>query len=103
MKKNSAPDNLTLCATAAIKAGMSYGKYMAKYGWNPPIMRPEPEKIGDAEKAVGTGIDMICGHCGTAFRQSRKDQKYCSSACQMKHSHDAANRRKRNKEAMEHE
>lgn len=75
MKKNNTPDNLTLCATAAINAGMSYGKYMAKYGWNPPIMRPEPEPE-DYENDI-----ITCPECGKRFRRTGKHLVYCCFEC----------------------
>lgn len=100
MKKNSTPDNLTLCATAAIKAGMSYGKYMAKYGWNPPIMRQQqPEEHEDNM--------IVCPECGKRFKKSSHGKVYCSIECSSRRASRMTQRRQREKKAamaaMNHE
>lgn len=95
MKKNNTPDNLTLCAAAAIEAGMSYGKYMAKYGWNPPIMRPESE---DSENNM-----ITCPECGKRFKKSPHGKVYCSIECSARRASRMNQRRYRERKAMEHE
>lgn len=63
-------DNLTRDATAAIMAGMSYGKYMAT---KKPIQveQQEPE-----------GYRHECTQCGNVFyTKTRIKKKYCSEEC----------------------
>lgn len=92
MKKNNTPDTLTLCAAAAIKAGMSYGKYMAKYGWNPPIMRQqEPEEREDEM--------IVCPECGKRFKKSAHGKVYCSMECLERRSRKIDRRKLREKKA----
>lgn len=96
MKKNNTPDNLTLCATAAIEAGMSYGKYMAKYGWNPPIMRQqEPE--GHEDNMI------VCPECGKQFYKTNHSRVYCSYDCSRRRADRMAKQRYQERKAMAHE
>ena len=65
-------DKLSRDATDAIKAGMSYGKYMAM-------------KKPTIEEPVKKGIRHICQHCGKEFYvPHRKTMKYCSDQCREK-------------------
>ena len=98
MKKNNTPDNLTLCATAAIEAGMSYGKYMAKYGWNPPIMRYQQEEPEGREAGM-----IVCPECGKRFKKSNHGKVYCSIECSSRRASRMNQRRYRERKAMEHE
>lgn len=62
-------DQLTIDSTNAIKAGMSYGKYMAL---KKPV-NPEP---------VVLGIKHTCQHCGKDFyATNRKPRKFCCDSC----------------------
>lgn len=63
-------DQLTIDSTNAIKAGMSYGKYMAM---------KNPTKI---TKPALSGYKYICHHCGKEFYAKVKGiHKYCSVEC----------------------
>ena len=83
--KNRTPDRLTILATAATKAGMSYGKYMALHGYNPPIIRQEPDDNEDD--------NAICPECGKPFHKTAKCRVYCSFDCYSAYSRKRANRR----------
>ena len=85
--KNRTPDRLTILATAAIKAGMSYGKYMALHGYNPPIIRREPEPDDNEDN------NAICPECGKPFHKTDKRREYCSFDCYSAYSRKRANRR----------
>ena len=62
-------DKLSQDVTDAIKAGVSYGKYMAM---------KEPE----IEAPAKTGIKRICLHCGKEFFVNhRKRKDYCNDQC----------------------
>ena len=93
--KNRTPDRLTILATAAIKAGMSYGKYMALHGYNPPIIRQEPEPEPDDYE----DDNAICPECGKPFYKTYKCRVYCSFACYSAYSRKRANRRSHEKRA----
>lgn len=63
------------CATAlaASEAGMTYGKYVAKYGCNPlAIVKPEKQPESDANR---------CLICGTPIPEGGRRTRYCSTAC----------------------
>lgn len=63
-------DKLAQDATAAIKAGMSYGKYMAQ---------KHPVKV---EPPRPQGIRRKCECCGKVFyQQDRRAKKFCSDVC----------------------
>ena len=62
-------DQLTIDSTNAIKAGMSYGKYMAT-------------KKPTAYEPVVVGIKHTCQHCGKEFiGYTKKVRKFCSDYC----------------------
>lgn len=64
------PDQLDIDSTAAIKAGMSYGKYMATK-IPVEIIQPEPQ-----------GVRRECQLCGAVFyHYGRRERKYCSDRC----------------------
>ena len=64
-------DKLAQDSTDAIKAGMSYGKYMA-------MKKPVEVTMKDENH-------YICEFCGKAFyTKYHKGQKYCSPECQEK-------------------
>ena len=91
MKKSKKPDYLTLCSIAAQEAGMSYGKYMALHGYNPPIIRREPDDNEDD--------NAICPECGKPFHKTDKCRVYCSFDCYSAYSRKRANRRYHEKRA----
>ncbi len=62
-------DKLSQDATNAIKAGMSYGKYMAMK--NPAKITPDV-----------VGYRHICHYCGKEFVTKKKGpRKYCDDKC----------------------
>lgn len=64
-------DKLARDSTAAIKAGMSYGKYMAM---KEPVVVTPPER---------RGTWRTCPRCGKEFvRYDRIKATYCGVACQ---------------------
>lgn len=69
-------DQLAIDSTNAIKAGMSYGKYMAmkaQFGIKNP-QKPDEEESELKARA--------CLNCGEEFTpRIRKDQKYCCDYC----------------------
>lgn len=65
-------DQLTADSTNAIKAGLSYGKYIALYGHS-KVKQPDPEQVG---------YKHICQQCGKEFYvPTRRPQKFCSDLC----------------------
>lgn len=67
-------DNLAICAIAATDAGMTYGKYMAKYNWHPPVTRQEPD--------LSAWDDLrICQCCGQPFHGDYHFRRFCSYEC----------------------
>ena len=91
-------DYLTLCSIAAQEAGMSYGKYMAKYGWNPPIMRQQQEEPEGQEDGM-----IVCPECGKQFYKTNHSRVYCSYECYKIFNDREAKRRYRARKAMAHE
>ena len=70
MGKKKELDQLDIDSSNAIKAGMSYGKYMAM---------KKPTKITPPEVV---GYRHICQHCGKEFIAKYKGvRKYCSEQC----------------------
>lgn len=68
-------DRLAMAASAALAAGMSYGKWKAlNPNWEPPKEKP-PEKIKG-----------YCKCCGTPIPADSKRFKYCSDECADKRS-----------------
>lgn len=66
-------DNLAKDAAAALKAGMSYGRWKA--------LHPNTKDI-EEEPAVPEGLP-ICKHCGKPFKpKSYRKQVYCEYECQ---------------------
>lgn len=64
-------DNLSKCAMAAQRAGMSYGKYMAKFGSRnilTELEKQDPEAVP-------------CKYCGKLFVPRMGNVKYCSDEC----------------------
>lgn len=74
-------DKLAQDSTDAIKAGMSYGQWMAM---RKPVVVKKPT-IGREERK--------CPCCGVVFTPHHGSQKYCGSTCQIK----AKGRRKNTK------
>ena len=70
MAKKKEPDRLSLEASAAIAAGMSYGKWKA-------MQKPdEQEPIVKVE-----GIQKHCAYCGKEFYTKNKQKIYCDELC----------------------
>lgn len=85
MKKK---DNISIIVDAALAEGLSYGKYMVKYNYDPPcIKKPKTEEPAPIEKAVPKSEPIlkvrICPQCGKEFRTVRRT--YCSTDCQQDH------------------
>lgn len=65
-------DKLSQDSCDALKAGMSYGKYMAMKG-SAKVTRPTP---------APTGYYHVCQHCGKEFyTDTRQPRKFCSDRC----------------------
>lgn len=71
-------DKLSRDSTAAIKAGMSYGKYMAMK--NPvKITPPKPEVEAEPKR-------YVCEFCGKEFWRTKNYRyKFCSEGCKEKY------------------
>jgi hypothetical protein len=70
--KNTEPDKLAQESTAALAAGMSYGKWKAMQ--NPVTIQKPPPPEGW----------RTCVWCGQPFKPKNKGvQKYCESTCQL--------------------
>lgn len=80
-------------ARKARELGLSYGKYIARYGKSPEQVRREAEARRDsdgdkvirrsyahAEDQTGTGTEHTCMNCGKRF-SSYKVQKFCCRNC----------------------
>lgn len=80
-------------ARKAREMGLSYGKYIARYGKSPEQVRREAEARRDsdaervirrsyahAEEQTGLGTEHFCMNCGKQFF-SYKIQKFCSRSC----------------------
>lgn len=91
-KKKKELDRLTLISIAAEKEGLSYGKYMVKYNYNPPCLEGIQEESLGKDRRVARNLveeDYIpekpkkqCIVCGEWFQQKRKDQICCGGNCQ---------------------
>ena len=65
-------DKLSQDSCDALKAGMSYGKYMAMKG-STKVTRPTP---------APTGYYHVCQHCGKEFYvPDKKPRKFCGDRC----------------------
>lgn len=72
-------DKLSMDATAALAAGVSYGKYMALRQQTPLPKAPvilEPEKY-----EFVMGEERVCPVCGIVFPANHPRRKYCSRKC----------------------
>lgn len=71
-RKKAETDQLTTDSTNAIKAGLSYGKYIALYGHS-KVKQPHQAPVGYKHN---------CQHCGKEFYvPDRRLQKFCSDIC----------------------
>ena len=70
-------DNLTACAIAARKLGMSYGQYMATRKGKPLIAIPMEQLIPEDRRKV-------CGWCGKVFYAKNRLKNYCDDECRIK-------------------
>lgn len=72
METHKEMDKLSQDSCDALKAGMSYGKYMAMKG-TAKVTRPTP---------APTGYYHVCQHCGKEFyTDTRQPRKFCSDRC----------------------
>lgn len=72
-------DKLSQDATNAIKAGMSYGQYMALK--NPvTISAPQPQKVQSEPEKKGP-VMKTCAICGKEFLSRDRRCKYCGPFC----------------------
>lgn len=94
-KKAKPMDRLTILSIAAQKEGLSYGKYMAKYNYEPPCLKNLPEEIlppvkeaAPARYLKGTEpyikAQRKCRYCGESFEPKNGNQFYCNWECQRK-------------------
>lgn len=75
-------DKLSRDSTAAIAAGMSYGKYMAMKN-TAFFVKPPEDEVDEFVKDLRT-----CPNCGKLFvPRTRKDQKYCDDYCRHAFNH----------------
>lgn len=84
MKKQ---DNLSIIVNAALAEGLSYGKYMARYNYDPPCIKnptdshTAPDKAKRKVTSRRRNEEMrICPWCGESFRTVKRT--YCSMTCQ---------------------
>lgn len=79
MAKKKQPDRLSRESSAAIAAGMSYGKWKSLQ--KPDIIVPKkPKKL----------IEKTCQLCGATFYQSdNRIRKYCSPECRAEADYEA--------------
>lgn len=72
-------DKLSKDASAAIKAGMTYGQYMAtKY----PVKIIPPKQKEPSKPAPQKTVEMVCECCGKVIRrQDQRRQRFCDSRC----------------------
>lgn len=87
------PDRLTATAAAALAAGMSYGKYVARYGVAPVTVSEAPEPDETAN------LIAVCPECGVRFLKPHGNRKYCCRECYSRHSSREATRRYRERQA----
>lgn len=74
-------DNLTRCSTAAIEAGMSYGKYMAMRAGKQPEVSAATGEPDEPFVEIDNMGRIPCKECGKLFYPLRKGNVFCSSAC----------------------
>lgn len=86
----SVKDNLSIIVNAALAEGLSYGKYMVRYNYDPPCLKKPTESRSGAEKAKKSAgykpkraKTRICPQCGKEFETNRR--RYCSTECQQAH------------------
>ena len=84
-------------ARQAREAGLSYGKYMARYGKTPEQVTSEAEarKLGGADRVIrrsyahaehrgGAGKACCCMNCGATF-STKRPKKFCSRFCYLEY------------------
>ena len=75
-KKKLEMDQLSIDSSNAIKAGLSYGKYIALYGHSKVHHQPTQALVGYKHN---------CQFCGKEFYvPDRRHQKFCSNICREK-------------------
>lgn len=76
-KKKNPLDALALCAIAAWDEGLSYGKYMAKYGYRPPCL----EGLEEPKQKKKQPEVRKCAKCGAEFSPCQAKQRFCGYTC----------------------
>lgn len=76
--KEEEPDRLTQEATAALAAGMSYGKYKARQHTEANRKMPPPKQEQPDPRLK---YDLTCQACGAPFKSISKMRKSCSEKC----------------------
>ncbi len=76
MAKKKPVDKIEVVVTAALTEGLSYGKYMAKYNWDPPCLR-QFRDVYDAPEV------KRCKVCGEEIPEPRlrMNAKTCCAVC----------------------
>lgn len=74
-------DQLSIDSSAAIKLGMSYGKYIAMMqGKERQMPNPKPKQKPKSEPQG----NRVCVVCGNAFVPKKHNQKCCCYDCSLK-------------------
>lgn len=92
-KKEKELDSLTRCSIAAEREGLSYGKYMVKYGYHPPCLEGEAERESRGknrqiarnlieEDYISDKPKKQCVICGEWYTPKKSDQICCGWTCQ---------------------
>ena len=78
-KKRKQADRLSQESSAALAAGLSYGKYKAlQYEAGKRVPAPVPKK---EEPDPRLKYDLVCHACGIAFKSVTRQRKYCCETC----------------------
>lgn len=92
--KRKPMDKLTIISLAAQKEGLSYGKYMTKYNYDPPCLRQpqellytKPEIPENLETSEPVKWEKQCPVCGKRFPSGTR-RVYCSKGCYAKNASD---------------
>lgn len=89
-------DRLSLIVSAALAEGLSYGKYMQKYNYDPPCLKNPPPRASPAKSCAPVRKSFppkVCRHCGIAFTPHHNSQRYCTPKCQQAHKQELYRRR----------
>lgn len=97
MAKRKPVDKIEIAVKAALAEGLSYGKYMAKYNWDPPCLHPFRDVYDTPEV-------KRCKVCGREIPKPRlrMNAKTCCAVCGDElHRKSYAERQRRNREEKE--